>query len=647
MTRSESQSHKRQYASNKHLLHKPGFNFNKFDRKDGISKIYGMRSIRIIVSFLLCLLLFIPASKAQIETTNQDNLYYLKLANGANAVLMPLPTADKTEITLSVVAGSSFENDTMNGVAYVVQRILAAKISDYLKSNISSLNPSNTSFTASTTNERTWFKLTLSPDKISEALRLLIDNVLDTVVSEQEVRGAIDSILKETEIADQNPRAVFQHLLLKSVFRADVERIEPRGVPEELHKIDLDAVLGFLKKYYVPNNIILLGTGNFPVVSFIQQFEDQFKPLIRSPFDPELITKIPRFRPMLYNTEFIVEDSLSAPEFQICWQFPGSSSNQQISFSAYLLETILNDKNNFIQVKAAKMGCKKLEAHYEANIYSGIFRIIIQPDTGQVYATYKFVMKELLRLERTLVNESMMNAGKLQFARAYEWEKRTKAYPEKIVAHWAYKDESYYRIVKDSIMDIKEKKFRQFVIEYLNLGPHVSGLLISKAERQRLQLDTVFTDLNDSVKDYVFKYLQNVTDLEGTENLVMQRNLLQWLLTNKDINIQVNGFADKREFNKVRDKSLTQFFDSIPTFSRVSSEIIRTGTLRPETMRALKIVRYLYENGIEAERLSGTSMTFSSETDEEAIANAKCTVTLDKMHETRPLREYYFGKRKE
>ncbi len=240
-----------------------------------------------------------------------------------------------------------------------------------------------------------------------------------------------------------------------------------------------------------------------------------------------------------------------------------------------------------------------------------------------------------------------MNVAKLQFSKDFELSKKTKEFPEKVVKHWVYKDDSYFRFLSDSIIAVSERKLKIFVMEYMNLNPHVTGLLISKAERERLQVDSAFADVNDSVGNYVFKYLQNITDLEGADNLTMQQNLLQWLQINGDVNIQVNGFSDKGEYNKVREPEIMNWIDSIPTFRKATSDFVEKGYLPPETMRAVKIVKYLYEHGISADRLSGTAMKFSSENDQEAIDNAKCTVTLNKLHKTMPLREYHNKKSKE
>jgi hypothetical protein len=257
------------------------------------------------------------------------------------------------------------------------------------------------------------------------------------------------------------------------------------------------------------------------------------------------------------------------------------------------------------------------------------------------------VVTELQRLEKTIVNESMITAGKVQFKKEYEGLKKSKEYPQWVVKHWAGDDETYFPSLLDSLVGISEKQMKSFVIFYMNQNPHVTGLLVSPKDREELKVDSLFTNLNDSVSQYVFTYRQNITDIESKEDSTKLQNLLQWLRINEDVNLQVNGFADEGEFNKVFDDSIKTFIDSIPTFSRAMPEFIKKGYLRPEMMRAMKLIKYFYDQGIAPERLSGTSMKFTSATREEAIGNLKCTVTLEKMRKQISLYEFHYGKKKE
>ena len=216
-----------------------------------------------------------------------------------------------------------------------------------------------------------------------------------------------------------------------------------------------------------------------------------------------------------------------------------------------------------------------------------------------------------------------------------------------IKKHYIYNDETYFSTVRDSVFSLGETKMRKFVIEYINQSSHVTGLMVNETDRNDLKVDSLLPDLDPTVNEYVFHYRPNITDLEGTDNLNMQNNLLQWLTINPDIVVQINGCADRSEFGKTKDDSIRAFIDSIPTFAKVRQELVKAGSLRPEMMRAMKIIKYLYDHGIEPERLKGTSMPFSSKNIAEELANMKCTLTMEKIRKAPSVYEYHYGKRRE
>src|SRR5690606_25406095 len=125
---------------------------------------------------------------------------------------------------------------------------------------------------------------------------------------------------------------------------------------------------------------------------------------------------------------------------------------------------------------------------------------------------------ELGRLEKTMVNEGMMNMGKLRFREEFDKSKSTKSYPEQVVKYWVFTDASPYPALGDSVDAVSEKSLSAFISEYLNQNPYVAVLRIQQSDRNNLKVDSLFSELEESVQDYVFRYRMNIVDLEGEEN---------------------------------------------------------------------------------------------------------------------------------
>lgn len=598
----------------------------------------------LLQRFCLSLLLLAGLlSFGQTETNTRAGLHFIKLPNAMNAVIMLQPGAVNTQLSLHIRTGSVYENDTISGVATVLQSIIADRIISYLQRSTGPITKDNTAFSSYTTSEQTIFQFSGPTAYIPQYLRLLRDSVYFTFVTPAQLKSKAEDLTAGFEKQKGDPRKELETRLMKTVFRQGYDRAISSGNVANYKNLDTATVNHFHRKYYVAANSLFGLAGNVNNGQFQQDFENTFRTVFRTEFDPESITKIIDFKPMLYSTQFIVEGETDQPEFQICWQFPGTASSPELAYNAYLVSAMLNDNNNFIHAKARKMGCNYLQFQYEPNNFSGFFRVVFRPDKKNLVATYNFILTELQRLDKTLVNETMVNAGKVKFKSEYAYLTSSAAYPEWTIRYWPFKDESYFSTLNDSVMSVTEAETRRFVIEYLRESPHVSSLYISKADRADLGIDSTFIELDANVNNYVFTYRQNVTDIEGEQNQTQLRNLLHWLQLNPDIYIQVNGWADEGEYNKTYDDSILAFIDSIPTYQKTNPDAVRKKYLRPEMMRAMKIVKYLYDNGIPRERLSGTSMVFKSANRQEAISNMKCTLTLDKLRKPVSLYEYHYG----
>jgi predicted Zn-dependent peptidase len=584
---------------------------------------------------------------AQAETFSYGQLQYIKLTNGMNMVLMPNKAEKKVTITTVVRFGTVYENDTIPGLAHVLQLGIKEKLLAAIRANKDGLHLQNTSLKTSSTSEQTYFEFTTDPAQVAACFRLIRDSIFKSTLSLADIKNALAINQTKQEESLQNNRNNFEQKIQSRIFRKDYERLDIHGKPEKYVYFTPARVDNYKQKYYVSGNTLFTTSGNITLNNIQAIFEPTFATVFRTPFNPETVTKLIDFKPMIYSTQVVVNENVPMPEMHICWQFPGAISHSSASYAAHVLTAMLNDNNNYIQIKAAKLGAKRLEAIYDVNSFSGVFRLMLRAEKDHLFSVYNFVLNEILRLERTLVNETMVQAGQLQFKRNYQFIQSTTQYPQQVVKFWPYNDASYYQTLGDSVMNVTEQKMKRFVLEMIKESPHVSALLISETDQKAMNLDSLFAETDDKINEYTFTYGANITDPDSSQNMAKLKILLQWLKTNADVYIQINGFADVSEFDKVSDNEVLAMMDTIPTFRKMNPDVFKKKTFRPEMLRAMKIIRYLYMNGISPDRLSGTSMTYNSNNKEEAAANMKCTITLTKMRSNPSLYEYHYGQKKQ
>lgn len=590
------------------------------------------------------ILTFLARAQSDVMTTpDAGSHYYIRQSNGLEGLLTPDPKAVNIHISYYVKIGPVYEGDSVSGISDIVQGIMADKIKLHLQNAHNKINNQNATFSSTTTTEQTVFELTSGTANYAACLKLLCDSLNFSNIHEGELQARISQVRKEIEANKNNYLVVFNSKLIHAMYRRDASRQLIMDDTSKLANMDISRVRQFYKRYYVPENIIINITGNFDPLTMQDTLSAIFKEVHRGKFDPQQVTKVVDFKPMVYNIRFTVNSPVLKPELYLYWQFPGTRSNPLSSYYAFLLTTMLNDPNNYIQILLHKMGCQKFVANYIADNFSGMLKIEADPANDNFYQTYNFLLTELQRLDQSFLNQTNMDFAKVAFSERYDQIKKSNEYPTLVTKYWIFNNETYFPSLRDSVYNCTVDKMRKFIIEYINQSPHVIGLMINQRDRDALKIDSAFVDFNDSIDDFTFTYRRNITDLEGTENLYKLNRLVQWLQGNPDLVIQVNGFADTKEFNHFRDDSIRAFIDSVPTFERVRRQIIPTKSFRPEMLRALKIVKYLYEQGIDATRLKGTSMPFTSKTREDELNNMKCTISIDKVKKAPSVYEYHYG----
>jgi outer membrane protein OmpA-like peptidoglycan-associated protein len=222
-----------------------------------------------------------------------------------------------------------------------------------------------------------------------------------------------------------------------------------------------------------------------------------------------------------------------------------------------------------------------------------------------------------------------------------------KRYMALVVRYRFSNDENYFTSFADSIKGVTVEQMNSYVNTYFNDIADTRDLMVQGNSSKTDSSGQQYFALDDSIGEIKFTYDLNKTDIETDEAKQNLQRVIQWLNINPDMHVQINGFSDEGEFVKSYDDSVLRFIDSTATFHKAMPDATKKGYLRIEFMRAMKIAKALYEAGISEDRISGTSMVFTSDTQEAAAGNRKCTLTFEKIHPRVSLYEYHFGKKKD
>jgi hypothetical protein len=465
----------------------------------------------------------------------------------------------------------------------------------------------------------------------------------NTLESVNEMKADLDSISRDEGL-------LFQKCIDKKLWGRDYRKINIYGNEKSYLKITAEDLNNFHKKYFLPSNSALVFVGNLKYDDVLTKVTESTKDFISTEFNPEQIIRVLESRPIVNVNQLLFTKNTGDNEAALTYQNPGARVDRIHTYCAFILTSLLNDKNGKFQKSAmSQQGLTEMKSIFDCGNFYSTFKLYTK-NTGNDFMNQFNYLSGLID---ALSKKDFINEGELEIAKKnIEIELRDlktnnpKVFFSQVAKYRFLNDEHYFSALNDSIQAISIDEMNLYINNFFSNYAGVRSLKTTEEAWKTSNESQKYLALDESVNEVKFTYEQNITDLEGTENLANQELLLRWLQINPDMHIQINGCADEGEYDRANDKAILDFIDSIPTFRKVKQDLVKKGYLKLEMMRAMRLVKYLYEHGITEDRLNGTSMIFTSNDKEEAKANRKCTVTLEKIKPRLSLYEYHFGKKK-
>ncbi|KAJ3219028.1 hypothetical protein HDU67_003018 [Dinochytrium kinnereticum] len=200
-----------------------------------------------------------------------------RLSNGVTVATESNSNFKTATVGLWIKAGSRNEAADTNGVAHFLEHMIfkgsakrsARDLESFIESFGGSLN-------AYTTREHTaFFAKSLSSD-VAASVEALADSVLNPSLSEDAVAQEKKNVLAEIAALDKNKEAlVFDHLH-GCAFQSSSLGRTVLGSASSLNKITSADLSNFLRTYYSPERLVLVGAGDVSHESLVKLAESHF-----------------------------------------------------------------------------------------------------------------------------------------------------------------------------------------------------------------------------------------------------------------------------------------------------------------------------------------------------------------------------------
>ncbi|HCR48282.1 MAG TPA: pitrilysin family protein [Rhodothermales bacterium] len=336
--------------------------------------------------FTLLFLMFVAISgiRAQEKALSIPHTVYT-LDNGLTVILHEDRTVPMVTVNVWYHVGSSYEKPKRTGFAHLFEHIMFEGSGNVKEGDFDNLLEAvGGNNNGSTTQDRTDYYETLPANALDLALFLESDRMgyLLEAMSPGKVDGQRDVVKNERRQNTENrPYGIATQTILENFY--------PKGHPynwpvigymDDLTAASYEDVVEFFKKYYAPNNAVLVIAGDIEPTKTIEKVKHWFNEIPRG----EVVTRptAPAFE-LIGEKKLTVEDNVQLPRLYLAYQTPAlyTPGDAEMDVAADVLAKGKNSRLYKRLVYELQIA-QNVSAYQNGNALGGMFMVMATARPG-------------------------------------------------------------------------------------------------------------------------------------------------------------------------------------------------------------------------------------------------------------------------
>jgi zinc protease len=220
------------------------------------------------------------AEAAPTKVTTVEGISEYKLANGLRVLLFPDDSKPLVTVNLTVFVGSRHEGYGETGMAHLLEHMLF-KGTPTFPDVPKALRDHGYRGDANTWVDRTvYFGTMPASDKNLEfAIKLEADRMVNSLIRREDLLSEMTVVRNEFEAGENNPEGVLLKRMLSAAYLWHNYGKTTIGNRSDIERVPIERLRAFYKKYYRPDNAMLVVAGKFDQKKALAHAGKYFGPL--------------------------------------------------------------------------------------------------------------------------------------------------------------------------------------------------------------------------------------------------------------------------------------------------------------------------------------------------------------------------------
>ena len=216
------------------------------------------------------------------RVTSVEGITEYRLDNGLRVLLFPDPSKPTITVNITYLVGSLHESYGETGMAHLLEHLVFKGTPRH--PNI----PQELTEHGARPNGTTWFDRTnyfetfrSTDENLDWALDLEADRMINSFIAKKDLDSEMTVVRNEFERGENNPFRILMQRTLASAFLWHNYGKSTIGARSDIENVSIDRLKAFYRKYYQPDNAVLLVAGKFEEASTLALIAKKFGPIPR------------------------------------------------------------------------------------------------------------------------------------------------------------------------------------------------------------------------------------------------------------------------------------------------------------------------------------------------------------------------------
>jgi zinc protease len=428
----------------------------------------------------LCSVLLPLASFAQLPPWTR-----FKLDNGLEVLVAENHLTPIVTIEVAVKNGSFTESPEYNGLSHLYEHMFfTSNARDTTEDDfLGRVDDLGIVYNGTTHEELVEYYFTLPKQNLEAGLDFMATSITSPLFKEDELHKQREIVLGEFDRNEALPLFNFGRKVDNALWDGYVSRKEPLGDRQTIRTATREKMLTIKNRYYIPNNSILLISGDVntaQIRKLIPRYFDRWQKGV----DPFIAN--PPVRAPDLNAPTLVKDTIDDPRAIVFlrWHGPSIGLDDKGTYVADVFSEIIRQPEHPFMKSLEESGlAQSVNFWYYTQRYIGPIQPDIVTTPDRLEETMKTFWQQVAKFDdpNYVTDEELETAKNVLRTRILFSSERLSEFSHEIAFWWAAAGLEYYEHYLSDLSKVTRQDIADYVHRYIQGKPYVLGVAMSKA----------------------------------------------------------------------------------------------------------------------------------------------------------------------